>query len=137
MSGNQYPYRLPRLRTNRDETIGVFPSSSTHTHDSRPDLSLDTAGQRRGLKHSGFHRLAPRPVGLSQRPGAATAGTGAQDPSATTQGGPNRLRPGLRGERATRIELAFSAWEADVLPLNYAREVLYLTAGAGTWRRDR
>ena len=26
-----------------------------------------------------------------------------------------------RLERATRIELAFSAWEADVLPLNYAR----------------
>ena len=26
-----------------------------------------------------------------------------------------------RMERATRIELAFSAWEADVLPLNYAR----------------
>jgi hypothetical protein len=26
-------------------------------------------------------------------------------------------------ERATRIELAFSAWEADVLPLNYARAV--------------
>ncbi len=25
-------------------------------------------------------------------------------------------------ERATRIELAFSAWEADVLPLNYARK---------------
>ncbi len=25
-------------------------------------------------------------------------------------------------ERATRIELAFSAWEADVLPLNYARD---------------
>ncbi|MDX6215249.1 MAG: hypothetical protein QOG99_833 [Frankiales bacterium] len=24
-------------------------------------------------------------------------------------------------ERATRIELALSAWEADVLPLNYAR----------------
>jgi hypothetical protein len=27
-------------------------------------------------------------------------------------------------ERATRIELAFSAWEADVLPLNYARQRL-------------
>jgi hypothetical protein len=27
----------------------------------------------------------------------------------------------LSRERATRIELAFSAWEADVLPLNYAR----------------
>ena len=26
-------------------------------------------------------------------------------------------------ERATRIELAFSAWEADVLPLNYARSM--------------
>jgi hypothetical protein len=29
--------------------------------------------------------------------------------------------PGDLRERATRIELAFSAWEADVLPLNYAR----------------
>ena len=25
-------------------------------------------------------------------------------------------------ERVTRIELAFSAWEADVLPLNYTRK---------------
>ena len=31
-------------------------------------------------------------------------------------------------ERATRIELAFSAWEADVLPLNYAREVSFTLA---------
>jgi hypothetical protein len=30
---------------------------------------------------------------------------------------------GLREERVTRIELAFSAWEADVLPLNYTRAV--------------
>jgi hypothetical protein len=30
-------------------------------------------------------------------------------------------------ERATRIELAFSAWEADVLPLNYARGHSILT----------
>jgi hypothetical protein len=29
-------------------------------------------------------------------------------------------------ERATRIELAFSAWEADVLPLNYARLLVRL-----------
>jgi hypothetical protein len=27
-------------------------------------------------------------------------------------------------ERVTRIELALSAWEADVLPLNYTREGL-------------
>ena len=27
-------------------------------------------------------------------------------------------------ERVTRIELALSAWEADVLPLNYTRAVL-------------
>ena len=32
------------------------------------------------------------------------------------------LRIGTEGERVTRIELAFSAWEADVLPLNYTRE---------------
>ncbi len=35
-------------------------------------------------------------------------------------GGASTRTP-FRGERATRIELAFSAWEADVLPLNYAR----------------
>ena len=29
---------------------------------------------------------------------------------------------GSEVERVTRIELAFSAWEADVLPLNYARK---------------
>jgi hypothetical protein len=29
---------------------------------------------------------------------------------------------GLGVERVTRIELALSAWEADVLPLNYTRE---------------
>ena len=29
----------------------------------------------------------------------------------------------LELERVTRIELAFSAWEADVLPLNYTRVV--------------
>jgi hypothetical protein len=28
----------------------------------------------------------------------------------------------LSGERVTGIEPAFSAWEADVLPLNYTRE---------------
>ena len=30
-----------------------------------------------------------------------------------------QMWPGV--ERVTRIELAFSAWEADVLPLNYTR----------------
>lgn len=34
------------------------------------------------------------------------------------------MRPGLVGERVTRIELAYSAWEADVLPLNYTRIVV-------------
>jgi hypothetical protein len=29
---------------------------------------------------------------------------------------------GFSTERVTRIELALSAWEADVLPLNYTRE---------------
>ncbi len=37
---------------------------------------------------------------------------------------------GRRVERATGIEPAFSAWEADVLPLNYAREGHGTLAGA-------
>src|SRR5436189_2000775 len=37
----------------------------------------------------------------------------------TSDGAPKRKR---LVERATGIEPAFSAWEADVLPLNYARE---------------
>src|SRR5690606_20670661 len=38
---------------------------------------------------------------------------------------------GLRTERVTGIEPALSAWEADVLPLNYTRErdLLYLVVG--------
>src|SRR5438105_36924 len=45
-------------------------------------------------------------------------------PWSSTRRGPSlgaTPRPGPFKERATRIELAFSAWEADVLPLNYAR----------------
>jgi hypothetical protein len=36
-------------------------------------------------------------------------------------------------ERVTRIELAFSAWEADVLPLNYTRDTRerVIVPGAG------
>jgi hypothetical protein len=36
------------------------------------------------------------------------------------------LSCGFVVERVTRIELALSAWEADVLPLNYTRERLAL-----------
>jgi hypothetical protein len=54
----------------------------------------------------------------------------------------------IRGlERVTRIELALSAWEADVLPLNYTRAyehgLVTLSAGractipAQTWYRNR
>jgi hypothetical protein len=35
-------------------------------------------------------------------------------------------------ERVTRIELALSAWEADVLPLNYTRAYLQLAVVAAT-----
>jgi hypothetical protein len=35
-------------------------------------------------------------------------------------------------ERMTRIELAFSAWEADVLPLNYIRESKALSLPPGS-----
>jgi hypothetical protein len=39
-------------------------------------------------------------------------------------------------ERVTRIELALSAWEADVLPLNYTRERPEPLLGAGTPARQ-
>ena len=41
-----------------------------------------------------------------------------------SSGGPNNsLDLRFYVERVTRIELALSAWEADVLPLNYTRRV--------------
>ena len=39
-------------------------------------------------------------------------------------------------ERATRIELATSAWEADVLPLNYARITVARMIQKWSWKRD-
>ena len=38
-------------------------------------------------------------------------------------------------ERVTRIELALSAWEADVLPLNYTRERPSLYQLAARWHQ--
>jgi hypothetical protein len=42
-------------------------------------------------------------------------------------------------ERVTRIELALSAWEADVLPLNYtrARPSVQLWLGTSSWPSAR
>ena len=36
-------------------------------------------------------------------------------------------------ERVTGIEPAFSAWEADVLPLNYTRQCLREASKADLW----
>jgi hypothetical protein len=53
---------------------------------------------------------------------------------------PGDRRPSVRNilaslafmvERVTRIELALSAWEADVLPLNYTRAAGLADAGRG------
>src|SRR6476620_9810420 len=54
----------------------------------------------------------------------AVASTGAGREPISRSHCPERLRPEflVPAERATGIEPAFSAWEADVLPLNYARE---------------
>jgi hypothetical protein len=49
------------------------------------------------------------------------------------QTNPRMLAWGFIMERVTRIELALSAWEADVLPLNYTRE-RRRGAGVGTRR---
>ena len=51
------------------------------------------------------------------------------------------VRGPLPVERVTRIELALSAWEADVLPLNYTREQLlggdYAAPRAHMGQRER
>ena len=51
-------------------------------------------------------------------------GGGGGSDACSTSPGDLTARPDLRLclERVTRIELALSAWEADVLPLNYTRE---------------
>ncbi len=71
---------------------------------------------------------------------------GAPPPNWTRQQtNPRPLTWGFILERVTRIELALSAWEADVLPLNYTRVrhrpesvsiawSLYLMAGHRCWR---
>src|SRR5215475_5567818 len=58
---------------------------------------------------------------MDARSGAPNLFSGA----ATRTGHPPRWRLPVGGwmERVTGIEPAFSAWEADVLPLNYTREV--------------
>jgi hypothetical protein len=59
--------------------------------------------------------------GRSARPAAAP----------TRPAMPSGVRsPRIVSERVTRIELALSAWEADVLPLNYTREGRRLTRPA-------
>ncbi len=57
-------------------------------------------------------RRSPPPARSPERHGVVPVGL-ARDVRASHQG--------ARVERATGIEPAFSAWEADVLPLNYAR----------------
>src|SRR5712692_2183299 len=53
----------------------------------------------------------------------------------TRRGSKTALSPAVSSlERATGIEPAFSAWEADVLPLNYARKVRALSVADGGWR---
>ncbi len=59
------------------------------------------------------------------RPGLVWHACGKAPRETTKRAGrrPSEGASGLRvsSERVTRIELAFSAWEADVLPLNYTR----------------
>ncbi len=63
-----------------------------------------------------------RPV-LASRLGELLERVGTIHDERATGCAPSRQRVAGRGvsERVTRIELALSAWEADVLPLNYTR----------------
>jgi RimJ/RimL family protein N-acetyltransferase len=59
--------------------------------------------------------------GLSEAKGGQNRVPGATV-GLTPEGGKPLWNKDFEGERVTRIELALSAWEADVLPLNYTRE---------------
>ena len=52
-----------------------------------------------------------------------------------TQARDHHLTCGYFVERVTRIELALSAWEADVLPLNYTRGDRSSRSGRVTFAR--
>jgi hypothetical protein len=58
---------------------------------------------------------SPQPRTTSASPGASVQVYGVPDVNCS-------MSWAITRERATGIEPAFSAWEADVLPLNYARE---------------
>jgi hypothetical protein len=69
-------------------------------------------------KVSPTYRSQCRPA-AGAGPGKCRAGTGAR---VSCRYRTSTMSRDITRERATGIEPAFSAWEADVLPLNYARE---------------
>lgn len=107
----------------------------------RPQLGRSTAAVT-----SFDHGLVPQPPVLSARP-VCEGFTCRNRPRARPKHKPQATDLGLEKERVTRIELALSAWEADVLPLNYTRVThwpksrcpnarpLYQTAGSRCSRR--
>ncbi len=89
----------------------------------RAALIYQHASQRCGPPDRRFAERAPRPAlagpGNARRVHGGRRTTGARE-AGSREGGSDL---GRQLERVTRIELALSAWEADVLPLNYTRVV--------------
>ena len=86
-----------------------------------PAETAESKAMSKDLKRRGFRFVGPtvcyafmQAVGHRERP---------HDDMLPLQGADRRLTPAPEcAERVTGIEPAFSAWEADVLPLNYTRE---------------
>src|SRR5690606_31043703 len=115
----------PRSRAGR-----YGPVVATGSRRRRPSPPRPQTGQRPPPR---WARPAPVPV--------VCAATGTQRRSVRTVRVPahgSAASTGTGLERVTGIEPAFSAWEADVLPLNYTREEVTIVdqapAGAATRR---
>ena len=108
-------------------TPGRCPERATEQPKRRERATKSTHRCCRSPARTPRSRLRPASPGYLTRPDSPANGS-----SRAARCDANRRSPirtpnplfwkGVLRERATGIEPAFSAWEADVLPLNYARE---------------
>jgi hypothetical protein len=70
-----------------------------------------------------------RPRTSTRRPDGASAYGTVTGPTPNAENG-NRAKPQVIVEPMTGIEPAYSAWEADVLPLNYIGEIAVTSTNA-------
>jgi putative flippase GtrA len=114
-----------RIRSQAAPTVHpAHPVRATAAHTAAPADPRCSAAPPDRLLLSGLRSAHPIPTSTALltrllRNGPPRARHSLIDPD--NKQTPGRLTWGFLMERVTRIELALSAWEADVLPLNYTR----------------